>query len=336
MDAQTQPHPSAPTTGAPIPGTPIVGTPIPPGAVIVREEVIERDRRRWPLIVAFPVGVAAALVGIAPWLLAGAQLPLQNLWAVSTTVDAMPFALLPFSQYYVIQIFSFLILGAAVAGVAGRAMRLRGWASALLVLGVLATQTFALVQTSLTVRDGLRQGFESVMYLGGLAGGTTLTILAGVAVTMLIVAAPRAGALLGLTAGAIAATSWTTSLLLPIGTIDSPLADAMVVVPWVAPVLTGIAIAWTGVHSVGRVIATITALAMVWVAPAVTSGIGGALGTRVLLTTPGDLAEHGVLVFQTALFTPEVALHPVLATLAVAAVGLLVRGIVALARRGRS
>ncbi len=318
-------------TGAPLPP----GTPIPPGAVVVREEEVERDRRRWPLIIAFPVGLAAAVVGLIPWLITGGVLPLQNLWAVPTTVDAMPFVLLPFSQYYVIPIFAFLITGSALAGLAGRAMAFRGWASALLVLGVLTVQTAALVQTALTVQPGLRPGFESVLYLGGITGGAALTILFGVIVTMLIVAAPRAGAVLGLTVGAIAFASWLGTLLAPIGSIETPPA-ALALVPWVAPVLTGVTIAWAGVHSAGRIIAALTALVLVWLAPAVTTGIVNGLGNRVLLRTPSEALEHGVLVFQAALFTPAVALRPVIATLIVATVGLLARVIVARVRRGRA
>ena len=41
------------------------------------------------------IGVLAGLLGLAPWLVSGAQLPLQNLWAKEVLPAQMPVSLLP-------------------------------------------------------------------------------------------------------------------------------------------------------------------------------------------------------------------------------------------------
>ena len=43
----------------------------------------------------FGIGAAAATLGLLPWLITGARLPLQNLWGTSTVPEEMPIGLLP-------------------------------------------------------------------------------------------------------------------------------------------------------------------------------------------------------------------------------------------------
>jgi hypothetical protein len=111
------------------------------------------------------------------------------------------------------------------------------------------------------------------------------------------------------------------------------MADVLVIVPWIAPVLTGIAIAWTGIGTAGRVIAALCALVLVWVAPAVTTALFNALSNQVLVRSSSDVIDYAVGVFQAALLTPELALRPIIATALVAAVGLGVRALVGRRRR---
>lgn len=285
-------------------------------------------------VMALPVGILGAIVGLVPWWVSGARLPLQDLWDRPVLPRAMPITLLPFSFATVILIFSMLIVGAAVAGIAGRALRVGGLGVLMLLVGVLLVQVTATVQTALVVRDGLQERLESTVYLVGLSAGTTVSILVGIIVATLIARAPRAGALLGLALGAIGMTAWTSALLDPTRIGDGPLAATLVIVPWITPVLTGLAIAWTGVNTVGRVIAALLAVALVWVAPAVTTAVANALGSRVLLRSGGsDIIDYGIDVFQTALFSPELALRPILATVVVAVVGLVVRALIDRRRR---
>ena len=288
---------------------------------------------RWAWTVALPVGIGGAIVGLLPWLVSGARLPPQVLWVQTLRAEDMPIALLPFSFLTVILIFSLLIVGAAAAGIGGRALRVRGWGLVLLVLGVLIVQIGATVQTAGVVQKGLQDRLESNVYLFALIAGTSLSILVGLIVTILVASAPRAGALVGLTIGAIGMGSWIGTLIDPSLIGRGPLAALLVIVPWVAPVLTGIAIAWTGIDTAGRVIAALFALVLVWVAPAVTTALANALSNQVLIRSSSDVIDYAIGVFQAALLTPELALRPIIATAAVAGVGLGLRALVGSRRR---
>jgi hypothetical protein len=189
------------------------------------------------------------------------------------------------------------------------------------------------VQTAGVVDKGLQDRLESNVYLFALVAGTGLSILVGLVVTILVAGAPRAGALIGLTIGAIAMASWIGALIDPTRVGQGLLADVLVIVPWIAPVLTGIAIAWTGIGTAGRVIAALCALVLVWVAPAVTTALFNALSNQVLVRSSSDVIDYAVGVFQAALLTPELALRPIIATALVAAVGLGVRALVGRRRR---
>jgi hypothetical protein len=296
------------------------------GEAVIRTRTRTEDDPRVGAWALLPLGVAAAAIALAPWWLTGARLPLQNLWAETATAAQMPVVLLPFSQYTVVQVFAYLVVGSALAGIAGRALRVRGWGLTLLLAGILLVQVTATVQTALVVRDGLQDRLESTLYLAGLVVGTSLSVLVGMTVTILIARAPRAGALLGLAVAAIATGAWLGAVLSR-GLGDDAFAAVMPLLPWIAPILTGAAIAWAGLNTVGRVLAALVSVALVWIAPALVTGIANALGTRVLLRSPGDLADYGLGVFRMALLTPELALRPVVATLVVAAIGLVIRAV---------
>jgi hypothetical protein len=258
---------------------------------------------RWAWTVALPVGIGGAIIGLLPWLMSGARLPPQALWVQTLRAEDMPVALLPFSFLTVILIFSLLIV-----------------------------QIGATVQTAGVMQKGLQDRLESDVYLFALLAGTGLSILVGLIVAILVAGAPRAGALIGLTIGATGMGSWIGTLIDPTRLGQGPLTAMLVIVPWVAPVLTGIAIAWTGIDTAGRVIAALSALVMVWVAPAVTTALANALSNQVLIRSSSDVIDYAVGVFQAALLTPELALRPIIATAIVAGVGL---GLRALITRGR-
>lgn len=290
---------------------------------------------RWAWTAALPVGVGGAILGLLPWLLSGARLPPQALWVQTLRAEAMPIALLPFSFVTVVLIFSLLIVGAAAAGIGGRALRVRGWGMVLLVLGVLIVQVGATVQTFGVVERGLQDRLEANVYLFALVAGTGMSILLGLIVTILVAGASRAGALIGLTIGAIGMTSWISTLIDPTRIGEGSLAAALVVVPWVAPVLTGIAIAWTGIDTAGRVLGALFALVLIWVAPAVTTALFNALSNQVLMNSSSDVIGYAVGVFQAALLTPALALRPIIATAVVAGVGLGLRALITRGRRRR-
>ena len=88
---------------------------------------------------------------------------------------------------------------------------------------MLIVQISATAQTAGVVRKGLQDRLESNVYLVALIAGTGLSILVGVIVTILIAGAPRAGALIGLTIGAIGMASWMGALIDPTRVGQGPL-----------------------------------------------------------------------------------------------------------------
>lgn len=291
-----------------------------------------REPWRWAWAAALPIGLAGAAVGLLPWLATGARLPAQALWADQVRPAAMPVAMLPFGFAEVVAIFSLLIVGSATAGIGGRALRVRGWGLVLLVLGVLVVQVCATVQTAAVMRSGLQDRLESDVYVAALVTGTALSILVGLVVTILVASAPRAGALIGLAIGAIGMGAWIGTLLEPARTPQSATGPVPMVAFWVVPALIGLAIAWTGIRSAGRVIAALCALALVWVAPAVVAALSSALSNQVLVRSSSDVIDYAVGVFRTTLLDSQIALPPIIATALVAGAGL---GVRALLPRGR-
>lgn len=274
------------------------------------------------------IGVAAALVGLLPWLITGMRLPLQNLWASETMPGDMPLVLLPFSQYAIVLIAALLITGGAVAGIVGRATRARQSRGAFLalLLGVILVHVISIVQTARVVASGLQDRGEATIYLVLLTTVAVLGALMGMLVLVLIARAPRAGALIGLTLAALALDPWLGGLLAPLGSMPNDFVlDVLGLLRWVAPILVGIAIAWCGVGSAGRIAAAVGSLALLWIAPATLTAVTSAAGSRVLARDLPGMLEYGLSVFEMALFEPSLALPPLVVAVVVATLGLVIR-----------
>lgn len=279
-------------------------------------------RPRWVFLL---VGIGGGAVGLVPWLVTGARLPLQNVW--DDVPASLPAVLLPFHPYFVTLLAALLPFGSAAAGVAARALGARRTRAAvgITIGGVLLVQLTAVVQTAIATVATMPDTTEAQIWVGGLTLGASASVSVGVAVCALIARAPRAGAVIGLTVGAIAAQSWTAALLAPPTTVSAADPAALFLVPWIAPVLTGIAIAWAGIGSAARIMAAVGAIALVWIMPAAITGLTNALGTRVYWSYPAELVRYAVGVFEAALLTPELALRPIAGVLLTAALGLGVR-----------
>ncbi|MFC9917808.1 hypothetical protein [Agromyces binzhouensis] len=289
---------------------------------------------RWWLCLL--IGAAAGAVGLLPWLLDGMRLPLQNLWATDAQPDEYPLALLPFSQYFLTRIAALLIVGAAIAGIAARATRSRQRRSgvAWMLVGLLAVQVTAVVQSTMVVRGGLEDRFESDLYLAALVAVAVLANLIGVAVMILVGAAPRAGAVIGLAVAAVLSSSWLGGLVLPDPAVGGPAPEPVLfVLRWLPAVLVGAAIAWGGIGTVGRVIAAVVALAVLWIGPALITAVSNAAGSRVLARRPDEMIEYAVGVFRSASTLPELVVPPLVVAVVVAVGGLVGRLVV---RRRRS
>lgn|GEM_PF-473563 len=294
----------------------------------VADDTRSRPLRWWLCLL---IGAAAATIGLLPWLVGGMRLPLQNLWATDALPDEYPLVLLPFNQYFLSQIASLLIVGAALAGIAARATRARRRRSgvAWILIGLLAVQVASIVQTTVVVRDGLQDRFESDLYLAALVAVAVIANLIGIAVMLLVAAAPRAGAVIGLAVAAVLSSSWLGGLLLPDPALGGPAPEPVLfVLRWLPAVLVGAAIAWGGVGTAGRVIGALVALAVLWVGPAIITAVTNAAGSRVLARRPEEMMAYASGVFESASTRPELVLPPLVVAIVVALIGLTGRVVV--------
>ena len=282
------------------------------------------------------IGVGAAVIAFLPWIITGMRLPLQNLWGTATPPDDMPIGLLPFSQYSITLIAGILIVGAAVAGIVARSMRRRqqrgGFVA--LIAGVLGVQVVAIAETSAVVGSGLRPGRESTIYLAAVVAVAVASFAVGALVLFLVARAPRARALIGLAVAAIASGWWLNALIVPAPAAVSETQIAILgALHWMPAVLCGLAIAWCGIRSIGRIVAALATLVILAIGPALATAVSSAAGSRVLARYPLEMADYGMQVFQQALISPELTLRPLVTALVVAGIGLVVTAMV---RRNRA
>jgi hypothetical protein len=281
------------------------------------------------------LGVVAVIVGLAPWLLTGARLPLQNLWAapvveadgVTAAPESMPVSLLPFSQYALTLKASLLITGSAVAGLVARAIgaRQRRGAVIAVVAATVGAQAVALVQSSVTVTGGLADSVESVVYLGAVVGAAMAGIALGVVVLLLIVRARRGAAVVGLAVGALALVQWGYALVYPpFSLVTETVGVADAVLRWLPAVLVAAAIVWAGVSTVGRAVGATIALLALWIGPAAITAISNVAGSRVYASYPFEMVEIAGSIFTSALASPATWRAVVVAAV-LAGIGLAVR-----------
>lgn len=239
------------------------------------------------------VGIASVVAGLLPWIVGGARLPLQNLWATSALPAQMPFALLPVSQYHATTILALLVTGGAIAGAVRRFWSRRRRLPLLSVLlGVLVMHVVAIAQSFVVVGRGHGIGTpaadpRAVLYVGGMLGGTIGAALVALLVLWLL---SRAGAVpfaLGVGVAAAPFAMWLAAWLWLFGPGGTPPVLAEVV-RWLPAVFVGSALGWCGARPPRRLLVWVADLALVWLTPAMLTSISYGLGMRVL---GGDLRE---------------------------------------------
>lgn len=280
------------------------------------------------------IGILAGLLGLGPWLVSGARLPLQNLWGSEVPPDQMPVSLLPLSQYELTTIVSLLTVGGAAAGLALRLWsparrRLAAWCAA---AGLLAVQFTATVQSFTVLDGGLAGGTMAGLYFAGLLAGAIASLAAAAVALFLLFSRSRALAALGVGLVAAPFASWAVEWMVGfMGHTGVPVAVPSAA-RWIPAIVVGCALAWCGLRSAGRAAVWLVNLALLWLVPAVFISVNYVLGTRVLA---GDLAEMLLMSRQilAATLGPDGgALPTVLLALAVALAG---QGVGAVAARRR-
>ncbi len=274
-------------------------------------------------LVWFAIGAGAALVGLLPWLVTGARLPLQNL--SDRGPDGMPITLLPFSQYYLESIVALLVVGSAIAGIAGRTLAARRPRRGTLALtvGALSVQLVATLQTTLAVWGLLESSSRAALYLGAIVAVVVVALLVGTLVLLMIARAAVPGAVIALSLAAIVSAAWIgtalrDALLLAPYEVTQPV---LLVLRWIPAVLVGAAIAWGGLRSPGRIAAALVSLAALWIGPAFFTAVANAAGARVLAAYPGEMIDYGVGVFFAALTSPEIVVPPLVVAVVIAIAG---------------
>lgn len=288
------------------------------------------------LLLSFLVGIAGAVAGLLPWLLGGGRLPLQNLWAVATMPEDMPFVLLPISQYHVTLLFSLVLLGGVFAGVALHFVRRRReaalWPAA---LGVAAVHLIALLQSFIVLAAGLdlfRDG-RAVLYVVGMLGGTVIAALLAQLGLWMTLRGSAGVAALGVALAAVPFTTWVARWFLAVtGDAFAP-PFLSTITPWLPAVVVGAALVWCGIRPMGRLAVWFVSLLALWMVPALFTAIQYGLGMRVL---QGDLVEMAAASAQLFPLVLAEVWRPVLGALVIAVVGTIVRLVVERDRRSEA
>ncbi|MFB4349599.1 hypothetical protein [Microbacterium sp. CR_7] len=284
-------------------------------------------------LLPFAIGVGGGSLGVLPWLVGGARLPLQNLWSSATMPGDMPIVMLPVSQYFATLLFSLVLIGGVFAGVAvhivGRRREIAVWPAA---LGVLLVHVIAVVQSFAVVAAGLGLASDrrSIVYLGGmLFGAIAATLMAQLGFWMTSRRSTGIAAF-GVALAAVPFGSWAARWVLAF--TGDALAPMWVpeLLRWVPAVVVGLALAWCGVRPAARLVVWVVSLLALWILPALFGAIQYGLGMRVL---KGDLVEMASATAQVFPLMLGVGGMPVLVALVIAVVGVLVRSGVASGRR---
>ncbi|WP_314194642.1 hypothetical protein [uncultured Arthrobacter sp.] len=276
------------------------------------------------------------LLGLAPWLITGAQLPLQNSWGSQVLPEQMPVSLLPLSQYELTTLVALLSSGGAMAGLAVRVWqparrRLVGWCAA---SGVLTVQFSAAVQSFTVLDDGLTDGTLARVYFAGLLAGVIACIAAGLVALLLLAARSRVLVALGAGLMAVPFTSWAGEWVVGlVGQTNVPTA-VPTVARWIPALIVGCALAWCGLRPVRRAAVWLADLALLWVVPALFISVSYVLGTRAMAGNLQEMLLMSRQILAATLGPAGGALPTVLLALAIALAGLGLRSVAARRRAG--
>lgn len=292
-------------------------------------------------IIGLVVGLAAAALGLLPWLRTGARLPLQNLSADAPQLselsqngdldlDAfMPFSLLPLSQYTVVETAAWLVMGGVIAGLAIWLFRSRlaidPWLTSVGLLAghlIVAVQAFTALQS---VLPSVETGTARSYFLALLAGVAASAILAQLLFWSLA-SGSKAARLTGVVLSSIPLGNWIVGIvsrLFPTQESFS-LGGGASGLGWIGPVIpaiiVGLALGFMGISPAKRLTLWFVGFIYLWLVPAALTAVQYGLGSRVLLKQPRELVDASLQVFTMALGPAGQGLRLVLTALVVGAV----------------
>lgn len=289
----------------------------------------ESTRAAWPSLL---VGVVASAVMLFPSWVGGGRLPLQNLWQQQTLPEDMPFALLPISQYYALNIFGMLLLGGTVAGLATHLLaRRRPMRVGLVAAGVLLVHVIVTVQAFAVLADGLgltrgAPGARESLYFGGMLGGVIVGIVLAQLALWLTSRQSVTPVALGIVLSAVPIANWIGTAITAFTTYMGYPQFIADVLRWLPAVIVGLTLVWCGVRPAGRLVVWVVGPLAVWLLPAVSTALSYVLGSRVLLGDLGVMADAATQVFPMAL---GVLWQPAVVALGIGVVGTLGRMLIA-------
>ncbi|MFD5213958.1 hypothetical protein [Microbacterium sp. NPDC058345] len=281
-------------------------------------------------LLSFAIGAGGGILGLLPWVVGGARLPLQNLWVATTMPEDMPLAVLPLSQYHATTLFSLVLLGGAFAGLAVRFARrgraLSAWPAG---MGVAVVHIVAAIQSFSVLADGLGLGGgaddRAQLYVVGMLGGTLAAMLLA-QLALWMTSRPTVDvASLGVALAAVPFASWFSRWVVAFTGEVMPPAFLPFAAHWLPSVVVGAALVWCGVRPTGRLVVWAVSLLALWIVPALFTAIQYGLGMRVLQGDVAEMAAAAADVFPLAL--REIWMPPVVA-LVIAVAGTVVRVVV--------
>lgn len=281
------------------------------------------------------VGVAAAAVGLLPWLVTSMELPPLGIARIYIAPEQAAAALMPLSHFYLMTIVAMVLVGSAVAGALTRLAALRDKALRVrfVVAGAVAVQVIALVQAASVLKEGIQPTSQGETYLFGMSGIVVVVIAAG---ALLLVGLARGGVpatTIAITFGALALGPWITAVILPLGGawmegVSMTRLDWATTVSTLVPILViGAVAGWCGASSPRRAAASATSFVALWLVPSLIIAYGSAVSLHTSMRDPQAVASTGANILTNLLMSTSTLLQLFVAAVVALVVAITMRTI---------
>lgn len=274
----------------------------------------------WAYVLA---GVAAVIAALVPWIRTGMAIPLQDLWSRPSAPAEAPSMFLPLNQYYLMTLAGLVLTAGAIGGLVARGAppEHRRRSGDLSALGLVLALAGCAVQSGLAYSSMRPKSDGVAVSLVLLLVWVVLCSAGAVVLLLLLARSTRAGASVASAIAAPAVGVWVSALTAP-ELVSSTAVVSSGDLRWLPAVLVGLALAWCGLRTGGRVAAWAMSLVLLWVVPAVLMAIGAAASSQ---GSPGvmDRIGAGLDVLGYAL-RPELALPGLILAAAVGLVGTII------------